>query len=438
MRAVAKSMGVAQLDEPRPPFSGDRDAGDAPGQALCDGRIGKIAPMNNARSHAPVAARPRNRLSSNALAAAKSVATWVFAMLALPFALAGCTDAEPPPTPAQVRATLTRLMPASVPDRAGWAADIQSALAAMDIEPSSQNLCSVLAVIEQESTYRVDPPVPGLGKIALTEIEARAARMRVPAFVVRAALKLESPNGDSWESRIAAAKTEKQLSDLYEEMIASVPLGTRFLAKANPVRTGGPMQVSIAFAEAHARQRNYPYAAAGSIRREVFSRRGGLYFGIAHLLDYPASYPKPLFRFADFNAGHYASRNAAFQNAVAVATGIGLDLDGDLVRGAKAGGKDTIGATEAAVRKLAGELGMSNEQIRSELALGRRHAFERSALYARVYEIADRRNGSALPRATLPRIRLHSPKITRKLTTEWFATRVERRYRTCMTRAKKR
>jgi Protein of unknown function (DUF1615) len=35
----------------------------------------------------------------------------------------------------------------------------------------------------------------------------------------------------------------------------------------------------------------------------------------------------------------------------------------------------------------------------------------------------------------MPRIRLDSPKITRKLTTEWFATRVDTRYRRCMARA---
>jgi hypothetical protein len=358
-------------------------------------------------------------------------------LLPILIALNGCTDEASQATPEQIRAQLKRLIPATVPDRAGWAADIQSSLAAMDIAPSSQNLCSVLAVIEQESTYRADPPVPGLGKIALKEIEDRAARKHVPRFAVRAALAIESPNGESWETRIAAANTEKTLSELYEEMISAVPLGRRLLAKANPVRTGGPMQVSIAFAEAHARERTYPYALDGSIRREVFTRRGGLYFGIAHLLDYPASYPKPLFRFADFNAGHYASRNAAFQNAVTVATGVPLDLDGDLVRYRKGEDGSTVSATEAAVRRMASDLGLTDDQIHRDLAQGRRHRFEQTALYTQVFKIADQRNRKPLPRATLPRIRLNSPKITRKLTTEWFATRVNRRYNTCMARAKR-
>jgi len=354
----------------------------------------------------------------------------------LSFALAGCLD-DRPETPAQVRARLERLIPASVPDRQGWAADIQAAFAALEIEPTSDNLCAVLAVTEQESTYVANPPVPGLGKIALKEIEDRAARYKVPAFVVRGALRLDSPNGEAWADRIGAVHTEKELSDLFEEMVASIPLGQRLLGRANPVHTGGPMQVSIAFAEAHAKSQPYPYTAAGSIRHEVFTRRGGMYFGIAHLLDYPASYDKPLFRFADFNAGRYASRNAAFQNAVAVATGIPLQLDGDLLRHRKRRGDAAEGATEAAVYTLAARLDMTRAQIRADLDDAHLHRFERSALYQGVFRIADARNGKALPRATLPRIRLHSPKITRKLTTEWFATRVNGRYRKCMAKAKR-
>jgi len=196
------------------------------------------------------------------------------------------------------------------------------------------------------------------------------------------------------------------------------------------------MQVSIAFAEAHAGKRSYPYETDASIRHEVFTRRGGMYFGIAHLLDYQTSYDKKVFRFADYNAGHYASRNAAFQNAVSVATGIPLDLDGDLIRYKKDKSKGKLSETESAVRNLATQLGMSDEAIHGSLLLSGQQSFEDSELYARVFAMPDKPRGKPLPRAKLPRIRLNSPKITRKLTTEWFAKRVNQRYQKCMSRAK--
>ncbi|WP_081491644.1 MULTISPECIES: DUF1615 domain-containing protein [Rhodanobacter] len=357
-------------------------------------------------------------------------------LLAVALLLGGCasqrTQEAPPRSPAQVRAEIMRLMPATARDREGWATDIQAAFAARDLAPTPANLCAVLAVAEQESGFQVDPVVPGLAKIARQEIDRRAASKHVPGFVVDAALWLKSPDGRRYSERLAAARTEQQLSAIFQDFIGMVPLGKRLFGGLNPVHTGGPMQVSIAFAEAHAR--DYPYPLRGSIRDEVFSRRGGMYFGIAHLLDYPADYSQLLYRFADFNAGRYASRNAAFQNAMSVASGIPLALDGDLVS-PDAGFGDPAGATELAVRSLATRLDMGAPAIHRALEQGERQDFADTKLYARVFALAERTDGKSLPRAMLPGITLKSPKITRKLTTAWFAKRVDERWQRCMRRA---
>lgn len=357
--------------------------------------------------------------------------TWLWSAALL--TLTACTAPGPPRTtraPAEVHAQLVRLLPPDLAERDGWATDIQSAFQLLEVPPSTENLCATLAVIEQESGYDADPEVAGLARIAREEIDRRAARRKVPRFVVTAALRLASRDGRSFGERLAQVRTERQLSELYEEMIARIPLGRRLLDDGNPVRTGGPMQVSIAFAERHARTRGYPYAHAGPIRHEVFTRRGGLYFGIAHLLDYPNRYTRHLYRFADFNAGWYASRNAAFQAAASQASGVPLALDGDLTLPG-----DRVGATEAAVRSLAPQLHMSEDAIGRQLRQGDRADFEDSALYVRLFALAERRAGRALPRAVLPQIDLDSPKITRKLTTAWFAERVQARYQRCVNRA---
>ena len=344
--------------------------------------------------------------------------------------IAGCATAPRPagPPPQVVRDEVARRIPATVDDRTGLAADIQTAFAAHDIDPMAENICAVLAVVAQESGYKADPPVANLPAIARREIERRAAEVHVPGFMVGAALKVRSTDGRSYEQRLRTVRTERELSELYEELVGRVPLGERLFDGYNPVQTGGPMQVSIPFAEAHAG--DYPYPFDGSIRDEVFTRRGGLYFGIAHLLGYATPYTRKVHRFADFNAGWYASRNAAFQNAVAVATGRSLALDGDLL--APGAPLERPGETERAVRALANDLAMSDAAIRDALQRGDRLDFNDSALFRQVFAIAESRAGKPLPRAMIPGITLDSPKITRELTTAWFATRVDDRYRRCM------
>ncbi len=151
-----------------------------------------------------------------------------------------------------------------------------------------------------------------------------------------------------------------------------------------------------------------------------------MYFGVAHLLGYPASYPQPVYRFADFNAGLYASCNAAFQHALGVASGVPLALDGDLLR-PDAGFGDPPGATELAAPSLATRLDMSDSAIHRVLEQGDRQDFADTKRYARVFMLAEQIEGKPLPRAVLPGITLKSPKITRKLTTAWFAKRVDER-----------
>lgn len=347
--------------------------------------------------------------------------------------LAGCGTQQPEtpaPRPDEVKAKIVQLIPSSIPDRKGWAGDIYAAFDALEITPNNENICSVLAVTVQESTFQATPPVPGLAKIAREEIYRRASRLHVPRFVVNAALDVRSPNGKTYSERLNAVRTEEQLSAIFDDFLSIMPLGKQLFGTLNPVKTGGPMQVSIKFAED--RRWDYPFEYKGSIRDEVFTRRGGMYFGIAHLLDYPASYTQPLYRFADFNAGWYASRNAAFQNAVARASGTKLALDGDLI----IHGSSKAGQTERAVRSLAGKLDMSETAIRNALERGDTHGFEKTSLYERVFALAEKRVGKPLPRAVLPGIRLESPKITRNLTTAWFANRVNDRHLACMKRAR--
>jgi hypothetical protein len=333
--------------------------------------------------------------------------------------------------PTEAREALARVLPAGVTDRAGWATDIHAALSSLELPSTPENLCAVVAVAEQESSVRVDPEVPNLPAIAWKEIDRRAESAGVPKLAVHAALALSSPDGRSYAQRIDNVKTERQLSDIFEDFIGMVPLGKTFFASRNPVRTGGPMQVNVAFAEAHVRAHRYPYPLTGSVRREVFTRRGGLYFGTAHLLAYDAPYDKLVYRFADFNAGQYASRNAAFQNALAVASGLPVTPDGDLLPHASDAPK---GETERAALSLAGRLGLSESAIHRDLASGDEPAFAKTPLYERVFAYAERLDKRTLPRAALPRIDLQSPKFTRKLTTEWFAKRVDERHRRCMER----
>lgn len=327
------------------------------------------------------------------------------------------------------------LLPGRVADRTGWAADLAAAFDALRLPPTVENLCAAVAVIGQESSFQADPVVPGLARMVWREIEKRRAKLGIPRALLDPALALRSPDGRTYKARLDVVRTEGELSGIFEDFVTMVPMGERLLGRYNPVRTGGPMQVSVAFAEDYVQSRPYPFPHDGGVRSEVFSRRGGLYFGVAHLLNYLAPYDRPLYRFADFNAGRFASRNAAFQGAVAKLSGRHLTRDGDLLRHDGSDLAQEAGETHKAVHALGPWLKMSQAEILRDLKLEKTEGFERTVLYSRVFALADQATGRRLPRATLPQIKLNGPKIQRNyLTTAWFAQRVDRRYLNCLSR----
>jgi hypothetical protein len=348
--------------------------------------------------------------------------------------LGSCAGEKPEATPAlntaDAKALIEHSLPHNATDRAGWTTDMYSAFTVLTVTPTRENICAVVAVIEQESGFQVDPAIPNLGVIARKEIDSRASRAHVPLVLVNGVLQLKSSDGRTYGERIDAARTEKDLSDAYEDLIGAVPLGQTLFADRNPIRTRGPMQVNVAFAEQFSAVAPYPYPVRSSIADELFTRRGSVYFGIAHLLDYRAPYDQFLYRFADFNAGQYASRNAAFQNALSVASGIPLVADGALLP--HDSDVNSPGDTELALRTLASRLKMSTGAIHGALLDGRTKGFEATPLYQRVFAMADQRSGFKQPRALVPHIKLAGPKIKRSLTTDWYAHRVDDRFKRCL------
>ena len=370
---------------------------------------------------APVAVPPANapRAKPAAPAPAKAPAT---PPIAAP-APAALSDRE-------VHGLVLKLLPGYLKDKDGWSNDLQTAFKALQIQPTPEHFCAVIAVIEQESSFQADPVVPGLPAIVRREIEQRSEKYSIPQTVIDWMLATKSRDGHSYRQRINALKTEKELSDLIEEIVAQVPTGQKLFPNYNPVHTGGPMQVSVDFAESHARARPYPYPVNGNIRNEVFNRRGGIYFGSAILLDYPAPYADMLYRFADFNAGRYSSRNAAFQQAVSRLSRKSLASDGDLLRYKNGNVAPEHSSTLNALLALSRTLQMNEAEIQRDLRLEKLSTFSKTPLYNRLFALADKTG--IQPRVSMPEIDLKSPKIRRKLTTEWFANRVNGRYKSCL------
>lgn len=196
------------------------------------------------------------------------------------------------------------------------------------------------------------------------------------------------------------------------------------------------MQVHINYAKEHKRTS----MNINELRDDLYTQFGGLYYGIHRLMMYPADYDKPIYRFADYNSGMYSSRNAAFQKMIDKLTEADLALDGDLLSYDKNGApRPAITDTEKALTALFSKnnILVTPRQLRSDLKDEKQQDFEKTQTYIAVTKLYKNKTGKDPMYAIMPEVVISGPKLSRDYNTNWYASRVNGRYETCMHRAKR-
>jgi hypothetical protein len=179
----------------------------------------------------------------------------------------------------------------------------------------------------------------------------------------------------------------------------------------SPVGTLGPMQVNVRKAYQNARQRGEPVDSEAQMRDwmldDATALERGVREGVYQLWRVYRFYRRTLvaqlavrYATADYNAGEFSSRNAAFQERVATLTKRRLALDGDLLLYQDGQPIQRVSNTEAAVLTVVAGVGAS--RVRQDLLLEKTAAFGRTPTARQVCERYRRETGRACALATVP------------------------------------
>ena len=355
---------------------------------------------------------------------------------------------------------IRQIIPARVNNRTAWAQHIYDISEELDIPRNKVNMCSIIAVVDQESNFVANPSVPGLGQKAVHEVNTRLTEKfedklgetigGTVADYFQEVLRNQPSPEDNYLKQMSRVKNEQELDVLYREIFdymskhyhvsaltgAAKLVGQDFAEKLNPITTLGSMQVHINYALDNKRSR----MNTNEVRDDLYTEYGGLYYGIHRLMMYPAAYDKPIYRFADYNSGMYSSRNAAFQKMVEYVTEVDLDLDGDLLSYNKKGNPRPVATTTE--KTIIGLFSQKNvlitpRQLRNDLKKEKSADFEKTQTYKAVVELYTEKSGKDPIYAVMPEVIISGPKLSQDYNTNWFATRVNGRYETCMQKAKR-
>lgn len=365
----------------------------------------------------------------------------------------GCVTTQDVPTipPVQVAPALNAervaaALPSELADRSGWAQDILATLEILDLPRDVKTVAAVMAVLEQESGFNPNPTVPGLNKLVRERMDKYASKLGpLGPPLMEKLLEGKAPGQSrSFYQRIDLLKTEQDLDRLFRDILTYYSdkfpvsfatanlLGEAFTARGfedlNPITTAGSMQVSVRYAMQVARDHGKD---PNQVREEIYTRRGGLYYGVSRLLGYEAGYNKPIYRFADYNAGFFASRNAALQAQLGRLVGQELIPDGDLLLYDKEGralerDSNTLKALLSFRARFAPQL--TDGQVRRDASKEKLLELEQTELYKAIKSQYQKQFQETPDYAHLPRVTISSPKLKSDKSTAWFARAVNARY----------
>jgi hypothetical protein len=353
----------------------------------------------------------------------------------------------------QVASLIERAEP-HVDDAFGWANDLRASLETHQLPRNRENVCAMIAVIDQESSFQANPSIPGLGKNAIQAISHKLDNIPLIGITLggsaRQWLSKNPSSSRNYLERILQAKTERDLDLLYREVVTNFldkgnlkvlrnsPLVRDLTEGLNEIDTIGSMQTAVSFAvseEEKRRKHTLNVEEIWGIRNHLYTRQGGMEYGALLLLGYESGYQQKIHRFADFNAGRYASRNAAFQSIVAELINRSLALDGDLLNyGADGSPSGLVSNSEEAINVTVKQynLGIDAEQVHQDLLREKQISLTETETYRAIRAQYKQLKGQDAPYAIVPGIQLHSEKTASILTTARFAEMVNKRYQTCM------
>ncbi|NTU54208.1 MAG: DUF1615 family protein [Chlorobiaceae bacterium] len=314
-----------------------------------------------------------------------------------------------------------------------WARAIKESLEELGQPVDKEHVSAVCAVISQVSAFSISPKSSRMASILRNKIKA-AESNEVLRLLIETRLDQQASNGKSFRDNIDTISSELDFEKWYDEF-TSASITKPILLVLNKdasdlITTAGSMQVSVKFSEEY--QKKPQKTGFGSVRDMLYTCKGGVFYGTAYLLDFKHNYDDWKYVFADFNAGHYSSRNAGFQAMLVRLARRMVDTDGDLMN--YENGKITPSVTYVTFINFLKRKGVvvDEDQVLKDFKQEKSYEFENTWSYKTLSEMYKKKYGRVIY-AELPEITLNSPKfVSKNLSTRWFAERVKSRYNHCM------